>query len=84
MLTLPQQVEVVVGAVRMEHIVAEQQHTGYLVGIGVAGGIAGVEHSWHTMDGKMRHAVETEVDGSSQDWAFLVVHLGNSYNLKTH
>ena len=69
-------------AVRMEHIVVEQQHTGHFVDIGVAGEIAGGEHSWYTMDAKMRFAVET-ANANSLDWAFPVVHLDNSYHLRT-
>lgn len=69
-------------AVRMEHIVVEQQHTGHFVDIAVAGEIAGGEHSWHTMDAKMRFVVET-VNANLLDWAFPVVHLDNSYHLRT-
>lgn len=76
--TLHQQVEAVFVALRMEHIVVEQQHTGHLVGTGVAAESAGVEQSWHMMDAKMIYAVETEGDGSLQDWEFPVVHLDNS------
>jgi len=65
-------------AVRMEHIVVEQQHTGHFVDIGVAVEIAG----GHTMDAKMRFAVET-ANANLPDWAFLVVHLDNSYHLRT-
>ena len=51
--------------VKKEHIVVGQQHNGYFVDIGVAVEIAGAGNSWHTMDVKMKHAVETAGGGSS-------------------
>lgn len=50
--------------VKKEHIVG-QQHNGHFADIGVAVKIAGAGNSWHTMDVKMKDAVETAGGGSS-------------------
>jgi len=55
----------VVVVVKKEHIVVGQQHNGHFVDTGVAVEIAGAGNSWHTMDVKMKHAVETAGGGSS-------------------
>ena len=52
-------------AVRMEHIVVEQQHIGHGVGIGVAAEFVVGGKSWYTMVVKTTDGVETVGGGSS-------------------